>query len=69
MIGGLVSYGVDLRWTFHRAAYFINRILHGAAPADLPVEFPTKMWLALEARALGIIVPQTLLVRADEVIE
>ena len=70
--GGLISYGVDLRWTFHRSAYFVDKILHGATPSDLPVEFPTKMWLAANfktARALSITVPQTLLVRTDEVIE
>ena len=70
--GGLISYGVDLRWCFHRAAYFVDKILRGAAPGDLPVEFPTKMVLAVNlktASALGVTVPQTLLVRADEVIE
>jgi putative tryptophan/tyrosine transport system substrate-binding protein len=40
--GGLISYGVDLRWCFHRAAYFVDKILRGAAPGDLPVEFPTN---------------------------
>jgi putative tryptophan/tyrosine transport system substrate-binding protein len=61
--GGLISYGVDLRWCFHRAAYFVDKILRGAAPGDLPVEFPTKMVLAVNlktASALGITVPQTL---------
>jgi putative tryptophan/tyrosine transport system substrate-binding protein len=70
--GGLVSYGVDLRWCFRRAAYFVDKILHGAAPGDLPVEFPTKMVLAVNLRtasALDITVPPTLLTRADEVIE
>jgi putative ABC transport system substrate-binding protein len=70
--GGLISYGVDLRWCYYRAAYFVDRILHGTAPGDLPVEFPTKMFLAVNlktARALGITVPPTLLATADEVIE
>jgi ABC-type uncharacterized transport system substrate-binding protein len=60
--GGLVSYGVDLRWCYRRAAYFVTKILRGAAPSDLPIEFPTGFWLAA-------IVPPTLLARADEVIE
>jgi ABC-type uncharacterized transport system substrate-binding protein len=70
--GGLVSYGVDLRWCFRRAAYFVDKILRGAAPGDLPVEFPTKMVLAVNLRtasALDITVPPTLLTRADEVME
>lgn len=70
--GGLVSYGVDLRWCFRRAAYFVDKILRGAAPGDLPVEFPTKMVLAVNLRtasALDITVPPTLLARVDEVIE
>ncbi|MFI4995764.1 MAG: ABC transporter substrate-binding protein [Hyphomicrobiales bacterium] len=70
--GGLVSYGVDLRWCYHRGAYFVDKILHGAAPGDLPVEFPTKMVLAINlktASTLGITVPPMLLARVDEVIE
>ena len=70
--GGVVSYGVDLRWCFRRAAYFVDKILRGAAPGDLPVEFPTQMVLAVNlktAKALGLDVPATLLARADEVIE
>ena len=70
--GGLISYGVDLRWCFYRGAYFVDKILRGAAPGDLPVEFPTKMFLAINlrtAKALGLTVPPTLLGRADEVIE
>jgi hypothetical protein len=68
--GGLVSYGVDLRWCFRRAAYFVDKILRGAAPGDLPVEFPTKMVLAVNLRtasALDITVPPTLLTRAEPV--
>jgi putative ABC transport system substrate-binding protein len=55
--GGLVSYGVDLRWCFHRAAFFVEKILHGTPPGDLPVEFPTKVLLSINlktAKALGL---------------
>jgi putative tryptophan/tyrosine transport system substrate-binding protein len=70
--GGLASYGVDLEWCWRRSASFVDKILHGARPGDLPVEFPTKMLLAVNlktAKALGLTVPSSLLVRADEVIE
>jgi putative ABC transport system substrate-binding protein len=70
--GGLVSYGVDLPWCFYRTAYFVDKILRGTAPGDLPVEFPSKMVLLVNlktAKALGLTIPPTLLARADEVIE
>jgi putative ABC transport system substrate-binding protein len=70
--GGLISYGVDLSWCYHRAAYFVDKILHGTPPGELPVEFPTKMMLSVNlktAKALGITIPPALLGLADEVIE
>jgi putative ABC transport system substrate-binding protein len=70
--GGVVSYGVSLRANWQRAAYFVDRILKGTMPADLPVELPAKFELVLNlktAKVLGLGVPDKLLAIADEVIE
>jgi putative ABC transport system substrate-binding protein len=70
--GGLISYGVNLADNFHRAAAYVDKILKGVKPGDLPVEFATKLEMVINlksAKALGLTVPPLLLVRADEVIE
>jgi putative ABC transport system substrate-binding protein len=70
--GGLLSYGPDLVDTFRRAATYVDRILRGDKPGDLPVQLPTKFEMILNrktANALGLAIPPSILLRADEVIE
>jgi len=71
-VGGLVSYGIDLQANWRHTADFVNRILRGSTPSDLPVELPSKLELVINlktAKGLGVEIPAALIARADEVIE
>jgi len=70
--GGLMSYGPDVRQLFRQVASFVDRILKGARPGELPIERPSRFYLVVNlktAKALGLAIPPSLLLRADQVIE
>ena len=69
--GGLLAYGVNIPHAYRRAAYYVDKILKGAKPGDLPVEQPTKFDFVVNlktAKSLGITIPESILLQADEVI-
>ena len=72
MVGFLITYGVKFPDMYRRAATFVDKILKGAKPAEMPVEQPTRFYLTVNlktAKALGITIPRSILLRADRVIE